>query len=395
MGIEVPRAMVFLVYFYVIAATLVAFRLGRPLIALNFNSEKFAADFRYGLIRVREYAENIAFYRGESVERAALAGRFASFIRNLWAIVFRSMKFEGFNLAISQGAVVFPFLLQAPRFFSGAIKLGAVMQTSQAFGQVQEALSFFRLSYDTFAQYRAALDRLTGFLQATDASRSLPRITVEESVDQLQIDGLDVQRPDGTALVNGLALQLRPGQAMLVQGGSGVGKTTLLRAVAGLWPFADGVVSSPKPADSIFLPQRPYLPLGNLRAALAYPSPEADEMRLKEVLARVHLAPLTEHLNEDRDWSRVLSLGEQQRLAFARLLLHRPRIAYLDEATSATDEGLEHSLYALLRDELPGCILVSVAHRSTLDPFHTHRLELQGAGRWRFGPWGHVGCLCR
>ena len=175
-GMEVPRAMVFLVYVYVIVASVFAFWLGRPLIRLNFLAEKLGADFRYALIRLREYAENVAFYRGEAVERGTLRRRFDEVIRNLWAIVFRSMKFDGFNLAVSQAAVVFPFLLQAQRFFSGQIKLGDVMQTSQAFGQVQDALSFFRLSYDAFAQYRAVLDRLTGFLDVDEQARALPSV---------------------------------------------------------------------------------------------------------------------------------------------------------------------------------------------------------------------------
>src|SRR5574337_1166153 len=234
-GFELPRAMVFIVFVYVAVASVIAFKLGRPLIRLNFMSEKLAADFRYALIRVREYAENIAFYRGEGVERRGLAGRFAAFIANLWAIVFRSMKFDGFNFVLNQVAVVFPTLLQAQRFFSGAIKLGDVTQTAQAFDQVQSALSFFRLSYDAFASYRAVLDRLTGFVAANDAARALPGVTVEETPDALEITGLQLQRPDGAPLLRDLGLRLLPGQALLVQGPSGVGKTTLLRALAGLW----------------------------------------------------------------------------------------------------------------------------------------------------------------
>jgi len=385
---ELPRAMVFIVYLYVIVASVIAFRLGRPLIRLNFMNEKLSADFRYALIRVREYAENIAFYRGEGVERRGLAQRFASLISNLWAIVFRSMKFDGFNFAINQMAVVFPTLLQAQRFFSGAIKLGDVTQTSQAFDQVQSALSFFRLSYDSFAQYRAVLDRLTGFVAANDAARALPTAAFREAADTLAISGLQVQRPDGTPLVRDLALKLRPGDALLVQGPSGVGKTTLLRALAGLWPYVSGSVDRPGAGDSLFLPQRPYLPLGSLRDALAYPSAHVDDARLHDALQRVQLAHLAERPDEPADWSRILSLGEQQRLAFARVLLQRPRLAFLDEATSATDEGLEHSLYQLIRRELPQCMLVSVGHRNTLNAFHTQRLQLQADGRWRLMPIG-------
>jgi putative ATP-binding cassette transporter len=382
-GLEVPRAMVFLVYLYVIIASILAVRLGRPLIKLNFMSEKLAADFRYALIRLREYAENIAFYRGEAIEKRGLLSRFATLIRNLWAIIFRSLKFDGFNLAVSQGAVVLPFLLQANRFFSGAIKLGDVMQTAQAFGQVQDALSFFRLSYDAFAQYRAVLDRLTGFVAANEQSRALPRIAIEECVDSLDIVGLSVSRPDNHELIRDLNLHLRPGWALLVQGASGVGKTTLLRALAGLWPYAQGVVRRPTGAHALFVPQRPYLPMGDLRAALAYPGRELDDTRLCDALLRVQLGHLIERLDDHADWSGILSLGEQQRLAFARALLNRPQILFLDEATAAMDEGLEHAMYQLLRSELPASVIVSTGHRSTLNVHHTHRLVLQADSRWR------------
>lgn len=390
-GIELPRAMVFLVYLYVIVASLIAFRLGRPLIMLNFLNEKLAADFRYALIRVREYAESIAFYRGEAVEKAALRQRFDAFISNVWALVFRSMKFDGFNLGVNQAAVVFPFLLQAQRFFSGAIKLGDVMQTAQAFGQVQDALSFFRLSYDSFAQYRAVLNRLTGFVDTAEQARALPGITIEPSAQALKIDALDVRRPDGGMLLRDLTLALAPGQALLVQGASGVGKTTLLRAIAGLWPYASGRVRSPVGGDALFLPQRPYLPLGTLRAALTYPEPGADDALVRAALAQSQLGHLQQRLDDVADWSQTLSVGEQQRMAFARVLLKRPRIVFLDEASSALDEGMEHAMYALLRRELRDCIIVSVGHRSTLNAFHTERLTLKSDARWRLVPNGGAG----
>ena len=388
LGVEVPRAMVFLVYVYVVVATVFAFRLGRPLIRLNFLAERLGANFRYALIRLREYAENVAFYRGIAVERGTLSARFAAVIANVWALVHRTLKFDGFNLAINQVAVVFPFILQAPRFFSGAIKLGDVMQTSQAFGQVQDALSFFRMSYDQFAQYRAALDRLTGFLDANTAARALPAAEVA-AAGALEIDGLTVSRPDGGTLLAGLDLSLRPGEALLIKGPSGSGKTTLLRTLAGLWPHAEGRVARPLGHEALFLSQRPYAPLGSLRTALAYPAPAGDDdAASREALRKVQLGHLQGRLDETADWSEILSLGEQQRLAFARVLVNRPRIVFLDEATSATDEGLEHALYGLLRRELPDCMLVSVGHRGTLDAFHSHRLALEGGGRWSFGAAG-------
>ncbi|MFK3766401.1 MULTISPECIES: ABC transporter ATP-binding protein/permease [Pseudomonas] len=383
-GVEIPRAMVFAVYVYVLIATWIAFRLGQPLIRLNFLNEKLTANFRYALMRLRENAENIAFYQGAQVERGTLLGRFGALIVNVWALVFRNLKFSGFNLGVSQVAVVFPFILQAPRFFSGAIKLGDVMQTSQAFGQVQDALSFFRESYDTFAQYRATLDRLTGFLDANQQASTLPRVSTQEQAQALDISGLQVMRPDGHALIADLDLRLQAGQALLIKGPSGSGKTTLLRALAGLWPYAEGEVRRPTGTEALFLSQRPYLPLGDLRTAIAYPadSKPEDEARMQHALRQVNLAHLAERLAVSCDWSHILSVGEQQRLAFARVLFNRPQVVFLDESTSAMDEGLEHALYSLLRNEMPQTLLVSVGHRSTLAGFHTHRLEVDGQGGW-------------
>ncbi|WP_445673311.1 ABC transporter ATP-binding protein/permease [Pseudomonas ceruminis] len=383
-GVEIPRAMVFAVYVYVLIATWIAFRLGRPLIRLNFLNEKLTANFRYALMRLRENAENVAFYQGAPVERATLLGRFGALIINVWALVFRNLKFSGFNLGVSQVAVVFPFILQAPRFFSGAIKLGDVMQTSQAFGQVQDSLSFFRESYDTFAQYRATLDRLTGFLDANQQASELPRVSTKAQTQALDIVGLQVRRPDGHALIANLDLRLHAGQALLIKGPSGSGKTTLLRALAGLWPYAEGEVGRPIGTEALFLSQRPYLPLGDLRTAIAYPADAApqDHGRMQQALRQVNLAHLAERLEVSCDWSHILSVGEQQRLAFARVLFNRPHVVFLDESTSAMDEGLEHALYSLLRSEMPQTLLVSVGHRSTLAGFHTHRLEVDGQGGW-------------
>ncbi|WMD21187.1 ABC transporter ATP-binding protein/permease [Achromobacter seleniivolatilans] len=392
-GVEIPRAMVFVVFLYVIVATWFAFKIGRPLIKLSFLSERLTANFRYALVRLRENAENVAFYQGEEVERRTLWTRFTAYIANLWARVYRGLKFDGFNLSVSQVAVVFPFILQAPRFFSGAIKLGDVMQTSQAFGQVQDALSFFRTSYDSFAQYRATLDRLNGFLDANEAARGLPAVQTQPVSDALEIQDVNVSRPDGSTLLRHLNLRMQPGQALLIKGPSGSGKTTLLRALAGLWPYAQGTVRRPQGASALFLSQRPYLPLGDLRSAVAYPGhaqPE-DDARLAEALRAVNLGHLIGRLDEVEDWSRILSIGEQQRVAFARVLFNRPAIVFLDEATSATDEGLEYALYSLLRSELSDCMLVSVGHRSTLDAFHTHRLDLNGAGGWSAGPMAAPG----
>jgi vitamin B12/bleomycin/antimicrobial peptide transport system ATP-binding/permease protein len=382
-GVEIPRAMIFIAYVYVILASVIAFRIGRPLIRLNFLNERLSGSFRYALVRVRDNAERIAFYRGERVERGVLNSRFAAVIDNYWAIVFRSLKFQGFNLIVTQASGVIPILIQAPRYFSGAITLGDVQQTATAFGQVHDALSFFRNAYDDFADYRAVLNRLTGLLDADEESRTLPSVDVEEG-EGLDVRDLTVRTPNAQLLINDLDLSLTAGDALLISGPSGSGKTTLLRSLADLWPYADGTVRRPLGEGSLFLSQQPYVPLGTLRTALAYPeSPDAvDDDRAREMLRKVQLAHLVDHLDEEVDWSRRLSPGEQQRLGFARVLISRPKVVFLDEATSAVDEGLEHMLYELVRTELPETIVVSVSHRSTLGDFHAGELELLGEGRW-------------
>lgn len=382
-GIQIPRAMVFLAYIYVAVATVFAVWLGRPLIRLNFLSERFNADFRYALIRLREYGENIAFYRGEAVEQVTLFRRFADVIRNMWAVLFRSLKLQGFNLGVSQLAVIFPMIIQAPRLFSKEIQLGDLMQTIEAFGQVQDALSFFRTSYDDFATYRAVVVRLSGFLDAIDETAALPELALSSDGGRLAVTGLTIRSPAQAMLLDRLDLALAPGASVLIRGASGVGKTTLLRALAGLWPFAEGQVTRPSGQQALFLSQRPYLPLGSLRAALCYPLPERTGDEVAEVLRRCQLAHLVDKLDEEADWSRILSLGEQQRLAFGRALLAKPAVVFLDESSSAMDEGLEHAMYSLLREALPASTLVSVGHRSSLLAFHQQTLTLLGAGRWQ------------
>ena len=382
-GMDVPRAMVFLVYLYVIVATVFAVKIGRPLIVLNFLNEQLGAHFRYTLVRLREYGESIAFYRGEAIERNNLLARFAGVIGNMWDIVHRSLKFQGFNLAISQAAVVFPFIVQAPRLLSKQITLGDVMQTAQAFGQVEGALSFFRQSYDEFSKYRAVINRLSGFLDSMDSVEQLPSARIEASSGHLSLSALTVSTPASAVLVENLNVALPEASALLIRGRSGVGKTTLLRALAGLWPHVEGKVLRPVNAQALFLPQKPYLPLGSLRQALFYPASAEDGERAADVLRQCQLAHLVSQLDVEGDWARILSLGEQQRLAVGRALLNRPQVLFLDEASSAMDEGLEYAMYQLLRRSLPGAILVSVGHRSSLLEFHTQELELLGAGQWR------------
>jgi putative ATP-binding cassette transporter len=383
-GLQIPRAMVFLAFIYVIIATVFAFRIGRPLIRLNFLNELLTASYRYALVRIRDNSENIAFYRGEQVENAGLMSRFAAVIGNTWAIVYRSLKFQGFNLAISQIAVIFPYVIQAPRFFSQQITLGDVNQTATAFGQVEGALSFFRLAYDDFASYRASLNRLTQLLDADEEARALPTAVTEERGSGLGVSDLDVRLPDGRPLLTDLDLDIAGGESLLVKGPSGSGKTTLLRSLAGLWPYVDGAIARPMDGHAMFCGQQPYLPLGTLRTALAYPSPAdslSDDMAI-ETLRAVQLGHLADRLDVETDWSKTLSPGEQQRLAFGRILIARPSLAFLDETTSALDEGMEHAIYELVRERMPDCTIVSVGHRSSLENLHTNELILLGEGQW-------------
>jgi putative ATP-binding cassette transporter len=381
-GVTMPRAMVYLVYLYVIIATVFAFKLGRPLIRLSFLNEKFNASYRYALIRIREYGESVAFYRGERVEAVTLNSRFRDVIGNAWDIVFRSLKLSGFNLSIAQAAVVFPFIVQLPRYLSKQIPLGDVMQTGTAFGQVQDSLSFFRTSYDTFAAYRAVLVRLDGFLDTLDQVDVLPAPSVESDQRHVAVANLTVLAPNGQPLVSDLTLDISAHQPLLVRGPSGAGKTTLLRAIAGLWPFAEGQITRPTGDRSLFLSQKPYLPLGSLRQAIYYPMPAEDNDHAQDILVQCQLAQLANRLDEEADWTQILSLGEQQRLAFGRIFLNSPDVVFLDEATSAMDEGLEDAMYRLLRQRLPDTVVVSVGHRSTLKPFHPFELLLGANGAW-------------
>ena len=387
LGIEIPRAMVYLVFAYVIFTTLIAFWLGKPLIRLNFANEKLNANYRYSLIRVKEYAESIAFYAGEKVEKSRLYKQFRAVIDNMWDIVFRALKFSGFNLVVSQISVVFPLLIQVGRYFEKQIKLGDLMQTLQVFGKLHSNLSFFRNTYDSFAEYKATLDRLTGFHYSVEAAQKQSKTDITDHPTDVIFQHLSVKSPMGKILIKDLNLTLTQGNSLLIQGQSGVGKTTLLRTIAGLWSYAEGKIFCPQ-HNTLFLSQRAYSPQGNLLTALYYPdtTENVDLAKITRVLEQVQLAHLQDRLEQEQDWSRILSLGEQQRLAFARLLLHKPKVAFLDEASASLDEGMEHAMYRLIREELPNTTIISVGHRSTLVPLHQQQLELHTDGSWVFNP---------
>jgi putative ATP-binding cassette transporter len=386
LGIAIPRALFWVVLVHVLVATVIAFWIGRPLTGLSFRNELFNAAFRYALVRLRDAAEAVGFYRGERAERAQLTNRFDSTIANYRQYVRRTIGFLGWNVTVTQMVSPLPFIVQAPRLFAGSIKLGGVMQSASAFGHIEGSLSFFRNAYDRFAGYRAAIIRLNGLVEANAEARQLPELSTVASTDgSIELADVEVRTPAGTQLIEPLDVRLTPGNALIVTGKSGSGKTALLRTLAQLWPYASGTVHRPDGHNEVmFLAQLPYVPLGNLRAVVSYPTMagEIDDKTLQEALIKVALPNLIARLDEVQDWAKVLSPGEQQRIAFARLLAIKPKVVFLDEATSAVDEALEFLLYNLLRTELPDCIVVSVSHRSTIEHHHHQELALLGDGPW-------------
>ena len=387
LGYTMPKALFWIALIYVIIATVVAFWIGRPLIQLSFRNERFNAAFRYALVRLRDAAEAVSFYRGERAERVQLRARFGETIANYRRYVARTIGFTGWNLTVSQAINPLPLLVQAPRLFAAQISFGDVMQSSTAFGSVHDGLSYFRNAYNDFAAYRAAIIRLYGMVIANEMARGLPVLDTENCTDgTVSLTDVEVSTPNGDVLVNPLDLHLDPGDSMVITGVSGAGKTTLLRSLAQLWPYTTGKMKCPL-EKTMFLSQLPYVPLGDLRAVVSYPSEPGDigDSDLQEVLAKVALGHLVIRLSEVQDWAKVLSPGEQQRIAFARVLLHKPQAVFMDEATSALDEGLEFTLYQLLRRELPNTIVVSVSHRPTVEQHHERHLELLGGGEWRLG----------
>jgi putative ATP-binding cassette transporter len=380
-GVTIPGYLVWVALAYSALGTWLTHRIGRKLIGLNFLQEKVEADFRYSLVRVRDNVEGIALHRGEPEEKAALDTRFRALIGNWWAIMRATKQLTFFTAGFSQVATIFPFVVVAPNYFAGRIPLGGLIQTSSAFGSVQESFSWFVNNYPELASWRATVQRLTGFDTAVanaETRKGDGPVVVSEKRDGLEVQGLDLTLPDGRQLLDDAALSVGPGEAVLVTGASGSGKSTLFRALAGIWPFGSGRVSVPVGKQALFLPQRPYLPLGTLRRSLTYPSIEGsfDDAALQAVLSDVGLAHLAPRLDEADAWERVLSGGEQQRLAIARALLHRPAWLFLDEATASLDPASERQLYSLLREKLSGTSIVSIAHRPAVASFHDRTLRL-------------------
>lgn len=382
-GVDVPGYMFWAALLYALVGSWLVHLVARRLIVLNNNQQRYEADLRFGLVRIRENAESIALYNGEHNEQQRLMGRFTKVWSNFWELMKVQKRLTFFSSGYGQIAIIFPMIVAAPRYFSGKIQLGDLMQINSAFSNVQESMSWFIDAYASLAAWRATCDRILSFRQALAEGEHLdanPAITRTRNAEQLSLNQVQLSLADGRTLLKPTSLNIAPGEHVLISGASGSGKSTLLRALSGLWPFGNGALNVPD--SSLFLPQKPYLPIGSLRAALSYP--QADDTysteRLNEVLQTCNLAHLASRLDEEDHWERVLSPGEQQRVAIARALLVQPRWLFLDEATSAMDEANETAVYRLLTEKLPGSSLISIGHRGSLKQFHGRQLRLEEQG---------------
>ena len=386
-SIALPGYMVWIALLYAITGTWLTHWIGQPLVRLNFDKQRCEADFRFGLVRFRENTEGVALYRGEEDEFRSFRKRFGAVMANWWQIMRRQKRLTYFTSGYMQAAWIFPSVVVAPRYFRGELALGGLMQTIGAFSQVQDSLSFFVQSYTQIAEWCSVVERLFGFEQALEHVRvqagnghGVRRANGDDT--RLTVKGVDLQLPDGQPLIANVNLSLVRGDTLLLAGSSGSGKSTLLRAIAGIWPFGRGEILRPADSRLLFLPQKPYLPIGTLREVVSYPMPAGgvDDAALREVLGVVGLSSLAGRLDEPGHWARQLSPGEQQRIAFARALVQKPEWLFLDEATSALDEASEVRLYRLLRERLAGTTVFSIGHRATLRPFHARRLVVQRNG---------------
>ena len=381
LGVEIPGYMVWVALIYALLGTWLAHLIGRPLVALNFTQQKVEADFRYALVRFRENVEGIALYGGEADEKRGLTQRFRALMENWWAIMTATKRLTFFTAGYTQVAIIFPIVVAAPAYFAGRIQLGGLIQTSSAFGQVQGALSWFVDNYARLTEWRATVERLTGFTRAVQAARSAEAGPVAAKGDAagLALRDVTLALPDGRVLLDTASAEVAPGEAVVITGASGSGKSTLFRAIAGIWPFGGGRVALPATGRALFLPQRPYIPLGSLKRAVCYPEDESGftDAAVAEALEAAELPHLVPRLHEADSWDKRLSGGEQQRLALARALLLKPDWLFLDEATASLDPGAEERLYARIREMLPGTAILSIAHRPAVAKFHDRGLRLE------------------
>ena len=384
---SIPGYLVWAALIYAVFGTILTQWIGAPLVNLAFRQQRFEADFRFNLVRVRENSEQIALLRGEGAERGQLATRFGRIVDNWYGIMSRTKRLTAFTTSYAQAAVIFPLLLLAPAYFAEKIQLGGMTQAAGAFESVRKALSVFVTIYRRLAEWRAVVARLDGFETAIRNAERLksepPTIDIAAATgsDTIDLSQLLIRLPNGTPLVTTDGFSIR-NERTLVTGPSGAGKSTLFRAIAGIWPFGSGSIAIPPHATLMMLPQRPYFPIGSLKAAIVYPAAADafDSERVGDVLTAVGLPRLSSRLDEEAHWNRMLSLGEQQRLGIARALLHAPQFLFLDEATASLDEPSEAELYHMMQERLPSTTIVSIGHRSTLDAFHERRVFLARGG---------------
>jgi vitamin B12/bleomycin/antimicrobial peptide transport system ATP-binding/permease protein len=384
--VVIPGYMVWCALLYAVGGTWVTFKIGRPLVRLNFERQRYEADFRFSMARLRENTESVALYGGEGQERRNFLDRFASVVVNFRSIMSRIKRLNWYTNAYNLVAIVFPYLVASPRYFAKEMTLGDLQQTADAFGQVQQSLSFIVTAYTEIAEWQSVVQRLAGFearaREIANAARAPQAIEVSRGGSGVAVDALELDLPDGTPLLRDVSFTVTAGESLLIAAPTGTGKSTLLRAIAGIWPFGRGRVRLGD-GTVLFLPQRPYLPLGSLRTAVLYPNEDEDvpPERIAAALKQVGLAGLSGELDAVENWAQRLSLGEQQRIAFARVLLTEPAIVFLDEATSALDEESEAALYGILRRAPWRPTIVSVGHRTTLRALHQRVLALAEAGR--------------
>ncbi|KYZ78172.1 ABC transporter ATP-binding protein [Anaerosporomusa subterranea] len=385
--VVIPGYLVWAAVGYAIVGTWLTVKIGRPLVGLNFNQQRYEADFRFSLVRLRENSESVAFYGGERQERLHFLDRFRLVFSNFRQLMTQQKKLTWFTSGYFQIAIIFPYIVAGPRYFAGQIQLGGLMQIASAFGRVQDALSFIVETYPELAEWRAVVNRLLGFVNHMQEVHTLPANGIKvKRVDgpALLVQELDVDLPNGSALLRSINLSIEPGDSLLITGASGCGKSTLMRSFAGLWPFGAGCIDIPAGKKIMFVPQRPYMPLGTLRDTLLYPNSNGivTDAAIRSVMVQCRLEEFIDKLDHVDNWSHILSLGEQQRIAFARMLLTQPDWLFLDEATSALDEPTERQLYRLLREKLPNTAIISIGHRNTLHSFHTKKLNLTTGGAW-------------
>ncbi|MDF2500984.1 MAG: bacA 4 [Anaerosporomusa subterranea] len=385
--VVIPGYLVWAAVGYAIVGTWLTVKIGRPLVGLNFNQQRYEADFRFSLVRLRENSESVAFYGGEGQERLHFLDRFRLVFSNFRQLMTQQKKLTWFTSGYFQIAIIFPYVVAGPRYFAGQIQLGGLMQIASAFGRVQDALSFIVETYPELAEWRAVVNRLLGFVHHMQEVHTLPAAGIKvKRADgpALLVQELDVDLPSGSALLRSINLSIEPGDSLLITGASGCGKSTLMRSFAGLWPFGAGCIDIPAGKKIMFVPQRPYMPLGTLRDTLLYPNSNGivTDAAIRSVMVQCRLEEFIDKLDHVDNWSHILSLGEQQRIAFARMLLTQPDWLFLDEATSALDEPTERQLYRLLREKLPNTAIISIGHRNTLHSLHTKKLNLTTGGAW-------------